>query len=655
LRTQNIIFLGTASGIKSSGVKLGDVIVSDRIVNYVIRKLDSESEILPYTINHINPNILVSIQKIRNSDWQHYIEQEGPRKETPKCIIGPIALSNTIIKTEYELIQLINSYNKLIGINAGANIGTSLSSQSGDELNLVMIQGVSDLIDPRKNFEKTGDWRLYAIDVAASFAITLLKEGFALSGKQENRLSQDTTRRHNFGVFGQTEKTIEENFKIHESEIDYYLQLVETYQTDKRFEEALVVLRKILDAHPYEINACIELSKIYQQQKKWLEAEDILLKTLKLDPNIIQARIELSKIYQRQGKFIEAESVLLEVLDLDKQNLQARTELSKIYQRLGKWKEAEVVLFESLEIDNKQIHPRTELSKIYQHQRKLQEAEVVLLEALKIDSEALQVRLELSKVYQEQGNFEKSLRLLQENLALNSNDINSLMELGRVYARELENFEEAERIFQYIIQIDFDNIQARIELASLYLKIGRPAKREDILFQIYEINPQDIWILITLSKVFRRFRKYRIALNLLETALAIRNSDLLLVCELIELHVILRDKKNVDRYITKGREILDSDSRNKYRNRFTKIKIALDEKIMLLNLNEVGYLFKIGNESYIKHKSGNNYMISNKATVNNRVRENDKVFFATYKIEEEITVDFIEPFFESINQLPQLK
>lgn len=655
MRTQNIIFLGTASGIKSSGVKLGDVIVSDRIVNYVIRKLDSESEILPYTINHINPNILVSIQKIRNSDWQHYIEQEGPRKETPKCIIGPIALSNTIIKTEYELIQLINSYNKLIGINAGANIGTSLSSQSGDELNLVMIQGVSDLIDPRKNFEKTGDWRLYAIDVAASFAITLLKEGFALSGKQENRLSQDTTRRHNFGVFGQTEKTIEENFKIHESEIDYYLQLVETYQTDKRFEEALVVLRKILDAHPYEINACIELSKIYQQQKKWLEAEDILLKTLKLDPNIIQARIELSKIYQRQGKFIEAESVLLEVLDLDKQNLQARTELSKIYQRLGKWKEAEVVLFESLEIDNKQIHPRTELSKIYQHQRKLQEAEVVLLEALKIDSEALQVRLELSKVYQEQGNFEKSLRLLQENLALNSNDINSLMELGRVYARELENFEEAERIFQYIIQIDFDNIQARIELASLYLKIGRPAKREDILFQIYEINPQDIWILITLSKVFRRFRKYRIALNLLETALAIRNSDLLLVCELIELHVILRDKKNVDRYITKGREILDSDSRNKYRNRFTKIKIALDEKIMLLNLNEVGYLFKIGNESYIKHKSGNNYMISNKATVNNRVRENDKVFFATYKIEEEITVDFIEPFFESINQLPQLK
>ncbi len=621
----------------------------------MIRKLDSESEILPYTINHINPNILVSIQKIRNSDWQHYIEQEGPRKETPKCIIGPIALSNTIIKTEYELIQLINSYNKLIGINAGANIGTSLSSQSGDELNLVMIQGVSDLIDPRKNFEKTGDWRLYAIDVAASFAITLLKEGFALSGKQENRLSQDTTRRHNFGVFGQTEKTIEENFKIHESEIDYYLQLVETYQTDKRFEEALVVLRKILDAHPYEINACIELSKIYQQQKKWLEAEDILLKTLKLDPNIIQARIELSKIYQRQGKFIEAESVLLEVLDLDKQNLQARTELSKIYQRLGKWKEAEVVLFESLEIDNKQIHPRTELSKIYQHQRKLQEAEVVLLEALKIDSEALQVRLELSKVYQEQGNFEKSLRLLQENLALNSNDINSLMELGRVYARELENFEEAERIFQYIIQIDFDNIQARIELASLYLKIGRPAKREDILFQIYEINPQDIWILITLSKVFRRFRKYRIALNLLETALAIRNSDLLLVCELIELHVILRDKKNVDRYITKGREILDSDSRNKYRNRFTKIKIALDEKIMLLNLNEVGYLFKIGNESYIKHKSGNNYMISNKATVNNRVRENDKVFFATYKIEEEITVDFIEPFFESINQLPQLK
>ncbi len=753
LRTHNIIYIGTTAGVQRNGAELGDVIVSDKIISYLMKDLKVEREISPYTINQINPDILVSIRQIRDSRWQRFIKEKRPQKGEPKCIIGPTALSNTLIKTEYDLTQLINSYNKLIGINIDAKIITSLSLQLEEKINLVIIQGISDLIDQYKKPKNPSSWRLYAADVAASFAIEILKQGVLFPDEQKDVAARSVIKSSE--IIKQEERNIKGRSELSEGEIDHYLQLAKTYQTEKRYSEAETILRKILAIDSYEIGARVELSKIYQTQKKWIEAEDMLLKTLEIDPTLLQVRTELSKIYQalmkwreaeeilleslridnnqlhprtelskiyqRQRRWREAEEILLELFKLDSNNLQAHTELSKIYQQQKRWKEAENILLESLSINNLQLHPRTELSKIYQHQGKWKEAEEVLLQELAIDSEALHPRTELSKIYQQQRNwkeaeeilleslnidnqqlsprielskiyqqqrklkeaedillealeldpkglqvrfelsklfskqeiFEKALSFLQECIAIAPEDINSLMELGKIYTR-LGNFIEAEKIFKQVINIDFDNVPARIELASLYLKLKRHKEREDVLFQIYEINPQDVWILIALSKVFRRFKKYRVALHLLESALEIRDSDLLLVCELIELHSILRDKKNVEHYLLKGRSILDNAPYNKFKDRFTKIKIEFDENATLLNLNEIGYAFKIDNERYIKSEVGNNYVVRDNTIFNYRVGQNEKVFFATYKIEEEVIADFIEPFFESTIHLRQL-
>lgn len=40
-----------------------------------------------------------------------------------------------------------------------------------------MVRGVSDLADARKGSARVEEWRPYACDVAASFAVALLKDG----------------------------------------------------------------------------------------------------------------------------------------------------------------------------------------------------------------------------------------------------------------------------------------------------------------------------------------------------------------------------------------------------------------------------------------------------------------------------------------------
>lgn len=753
LRPKNVIWVGIAGGIGSSGVELGDVIVSDQVINYEIPKIAPLKE--NYNVHHADPSLLATLKEVRSDDWQQLIQQQRPGLGSPRSIIGPLAVSASLISKK-DIKRLMNNWPNLLGLDMEDTAAASASHQVEAKTGFLIIRGVSDLADQSVKSENIGVWRSYACDVAASYTMALLKKGLTVSLKEEANLEEDTSPSLHPPRAEDSQGDVKERSIESPRDINSLMQLANTYQLQKLYGEAETVLREVLNTAPEHLDALIELSKIYQRQRRWTDAEEMLLNALRIDPTILQARIELSKIYQQQNRWRKAEDILLESLNIDPQELHARTELSKIYQRQNRWREAEGILLESLNIDPGQLNPhielskiyqrqnrwreaedvllktlqiepdilqarielnkiyqrmkrwkdaenillealhldpaqlssRTELSKVYQHTKRWKDAEDVLLDALQIDPENLQSRIELSNIYQRQKRFEdaediliaalkvdprdiqirrklsglyraqakfnEAEGLLRECLQIDPNDVHSLLDLGKIYSREPNRYQEAELIFRQIIQKDINNIFARLELASLYVKMKKYAAREDILFEIYEITPEDVRTLVALAEVFKRFRKYRIALQLLVNALAIQDSDLLIVCELIKLYMLLRDKKNVELYVNKGQEILDSDPYNRFRERFTKFKVELDEKTTLLKLNEVGILVRAATESFIEQ--GNfRYPFNNQVTINNRVKENDKVFFATYKIGEEIVADFIEPFFESITQLRQLK
>jgi tetratricopeptide (TPR) repeat protein len=486
----------------------------------------------------------------------------------------------------------------------------------------------------------------------------------------------------------EAEDILLELLKLDPENLQARTELSKIYQRQKRWDEAIRLLEEYIELDPDGLHPRTELSKIYQRQKRWQEAEDILLESLRIDPEQLHPHTELSKIYQRQKRWQAAEDILLELLKLDPKNLQARTELSKIYQRQKRWQKAEDILVESLRIDPEQLHPHTELSKIYQRQKRWQEAEDILLELLKLDPENLQARTELSKIYQRRKRWQEAedillelLKLDPENLQARTElskiyqrqnriseaeamlkmvldtapeDIKALLELGKIYAKDLSRFDQAENLFQTILQIEPDDLFAKIELAMMYLKTKEYGKRERILFEIHELYPDNLPALMALAEVFRRFRKYRVALQLLEKALEINESDLITISELLRLHIILNNKEGVNYYLARAEKVTMEDPFNRHRERIARIEIYMDDEIQLLNLNEVGMMIQEGGQNFIEGTSSL-YSISDQTTVNNRLRTGDKVWFATYTKLGEVFVNFIEPYFASLDHLEELR
>ncbi|MDU9049903.1 MAG: tetratricopeptide repeat protein [Candidatus Electrothrix sp. Rat3] len=452
----------------------------------------------------------------------------------------------------------------------------------------------------------------------------------------------------------EAEKILMELLKLDSNNLQARTELSKIYQQQKKWDEAVKPLKEYIALDPQGLHPRTELSKIYQQQKKWDEAEKILMELLKLDSNNLQARTELSKIYQQQKKWDEAEKILMESLEIDPEQLHPRTELSKIYQQQKKWDEAEKILMESLKIDPEQLHPRTELSKIYQQQKKWDEAEKILMELLEFDSNNLQARTELSKIYQQQKKWDEAEEVLHQCLEINPDDITSLLELGKILAKTGSKLKDAELYFNHILSLTPDDLYAKTELSILYTKTRQFHKREKILFDIYETHPDNIPNLMNLSRMFVRFRKYRVAIKLLKKALELDNSDLLTITELMKVYAYVNGKKNVSFYKEKGEEIIAQEKYVRNKGRFRNATPHLYEDIELLDLMRIGYWAEREEVKKIT-SSKNEQEVFQYATVNNQVKNGTKVYYGLYSHAGKTVANFVEPYFEKIDDLWALK
>ncbi len=451
----------------------------------------------------------------------------------------------------------------------------------------------------------------------------------------------------------EAEDILLESLEIDDQQLHPRTELSKIYQYQKKWQEAEDILLELKDLDPDNLQARTELSKIYQTQKKWQEAEDILLESLAIDDGQLHPRTELSKIYQFQKKWQEAENILLELKDLDSDNLRARTELSKIYQTKKRWKEAEEILLECLEIDNNDLNSRIELSKIYQAQNKLKEAEEILLECLRIELNDLHPRIELSKIYQIQNKIHEAESILKECLDIECNNHNALLELGKMCS-SARRYAEAQEYFERLLNVEPDSIFAKLELAWLCAKTRNFPLREKLLFEIHKDYPDDIPSLTQLAHLFSRFMKYRIAIKLLEKAFDVNNSDLLTICELIRLYSILRDKVSCDHYSKIGKMILDHNPYNKYKEKFRSFEFTPNWPVTLTELSKVGYYTKVEGASYITF-DGQTYQLISDAVVNNKLETGNKVYFGLYSQDGKSFANYVEPYFDNIDDLESLK
>jgi hypothetical protein len=191
---------------------------------------------------------------------------------------------------------------------------------------------------------------------------------------------------------------------------------------------------------------------------------------------------------------------------------------------------------------------------------------------------------------------------------------------------------------------------------SYLARLVDDSKRMLILESFIEQHPAELKCRTELSKIYQRQKRWQEAENVLLESLKIDAEQLHPRTELsiTRVYEILRDRKQVEHYIARGEAILREDRYNKHEERFSRFNPWLDEEISLRSLNEIGIAILENERRYVENQSGR-YVVHEQATVNNQIEPNAKVFFALYARGQEVYADFIEPYFENIDDLERLR
>jgi len=174
-----VLLVGIAGGVASNGVRLGDVLVSDQIVDYRDQKATAGGPRFRFRGSPVSGRLLAAARNVDDRAWQRLIKKRRPVPGTGRSTkhIGPVATSDTLVEDEQLLGALLRHYPKLIGMEMEAGGTTIATHEAASRPEFFMVRGVSDLANDKRASDEVTSWRPYACNVAAAFAVVLLTSG----------------------------------------------------------------------------------------------------------------------------------------------------------------------------------------------------------------------------------------------------------------------------------------------------------------------------------------------------------------------------------------------------------------------------------------------------------------------------------------------
>lgn len=175
-RPEFVLLVGIAGGLARAGVKLGDILIAEQIVDYELQKLTPGDERIRWKTHAVAPQLLEAAKHFTDDRWVRAIAAKRPVPGAPERRFGAIATGDKVIANDW-MEKHRGVWDRLVGVEMEAGGTAIAASQSANSPRFFMIRGVSDLADGEKDTAGVVSWWQYACEVAASFAIALLRTG----------------------------------------------------------------------------------------------------------------------------------------------------------------------------------------------------------------------------------------------------------------------------------------------------------------------------------------------------------------------------------------------------------------------------------------------------------------------------------------------
>jgi len=174
-RPKHVLVVGIAGGVARRSVNLGDLLISEQVVDYELQKITEKGIEVRWSVHKASRRLFAASLNMLGDAWTKRIDVPRPKEGVSRIHVGPIASGDKVVAVESVLREYRNVWPSLIGVEMEAAGVASACFAAGRQPEFFMVRGVSDLADEHKNAAETTSFRDYACDVAATYAIELLR------------------------------------------------------------------------------------------------------------------------------------------------------------------------------------------------------------------------------------------------------------------------------------------------------------------------------------------------------------------------------------------------------------------------------------------------------------------------------------------------
>ena len=170
-----VILVGIAGGVAGRNVHLGDILVSEQVVDYELQKKRDSGDEFRWTSHRADPRLLGAAHALARETWVRTLSELRLVAGEPTQHVGPIATGDKVVASDGFLSQLRSYHPGLIGVEMESGGVAAAAFQAADSPGFLMVKAVSDLADADKGAPQVETWRRYAREIAAGYVAALLR------------------------------------------------------------------------------------------------------------------------------------------------------------------------------------------------------------------------------------------------------------------------------------------------------------------------------------------------------------------------------------------------------------------------------------------------------------------------------------------------
>lgn len=171
LRPKRVLLVGICAGI-ADDVRLGDICVSDQVVDYDLGKVRDGKYTPRWRTFPSDADLVRAARNFTDPSWASTIVTPRPDADgsDPQVHVGTV-LSGSKIVADLTMVDALQSvWTQAVGLEMEGGGSAAAAHEHATHPSFILIKGVCD----RATAEKNDDWQEYAADAAGRYAISLI-------------------------------------------------------------------------------------------------------------------------------------------------------------------------------------------------------------------------------------------------------------------------------------------------------------------------------------------------------------------------------------------------------------------------------------------------------------------------------------------------